>query len=285
MKDVATESMNMNETEHDDGELKISDLPGGRKRSNTPALLRTLAARPQLRSRLWKAGIVATALGLLFIVLPGFYPLLRSNLSALFAHPASPTPVVSSQPSPLSVGADIQSQFNGKKILIWDASTPPAVMPFAELDATPAACTQNTLTQTFDAPSLPAGVGGAPLWVTGFSGPRAVLNHLVRAHPPELGWYQQIQLVGATNFSGPITLQGGIVGSIYPLWFGFDSHERHLIVRYQFNPGDSNLSNHTTDDQPWNIRPINLYIPQAGCYYLQATWDGGGWIAFFAAGR
>lgn len=275
----------MNESEHDDGELEISDLPGERKRSSAPAFLRTLAARPRLRSRLWQAGIATVAVCLLFVVFPSFYPLLQAKLPGIFAHPSQLSPVVASQPSPLAVEQDIQSQFNGKKVLIWGASTPPVVMPFAELDATPAACPQNTLTQNFDAPSLPAGVGGTPLWVTGFTGPRAVLNHLVRAHPPELGWYQQIQLVGATNFSGAIKLQGGIAGSIYPLWFGFDPHEKDLIVNYQYNPGDSSISNHATDDQQWNIRSINVYIPQAGCYYLQATWDGGGWIVFFAAGR
>ncbi|MGH2497341.1 MAG: hypothetical protein ACRDIV_21785 [Ktedonobacteraceae bacterium] len=275
----------MNETEHDDGELEISDLPGGRKKSDAPTLLHILAARPRLRSRLWQAGIATVAVCLLFVVFPSFYSLLQAKLSGIFAHPSQSSPVVASQPSPLAVEQDIQSQFNGKKVLIWNASTPPVVMPFTTLDATPAACPQNTLTQNFDAPSLPAGVGGAPLWVTGFSGPRAILNHLVRAHPPELGWYQQIQLVGATNFSGAIKLQGGIVGNIYPLWFGFDPHERDLIVNYQYNPGDSSISNHTTDDQQWNIRPINLYIPQAGCYYLQAIWDGGSWIAYFAAGR
>ena len=69
------------------------------------------------------------------------------------------------------------------------------------------------------------------------------------------------------------------------MWFGFDLHEKHLIDYYQFNPVDSSVSNHTTDDQQWNIRPINLYISQAGCYYLQASWDGGSWMVYFAAGR
>ncbi len=76
-----------------------------------------------------------------------------------------------------------------------------------------------------------------------------------------------------------------MVGSGFPLWFGFDQHEKHLIASYQFSPGDSSVSNHTTDDQQWNMQPINLYIFQAGCYYLQASWDGGSWVVFFAAGR
>jgi hypothetical protein len=28
-----------------------------------------------------------------------------------------------------------------------------------------------------------------------------------------------------------------------------------------------------------------LYLPGAGCYTLQASWPGGGWIVNFAAGR
>ncbi len=275
----------MNEPEQDNQELEISDLPGTPDKGRVSAFLRVLAARPRLRSRLWQAGIAAIVLCLLFIWLPGYLPLLNHNLSGIFAGaPPQPTPVATSQSSLLVVGQDVQSQFNGKKVLIWDASTPPVVMPFATLDAAPGACPQNTLTQTFDS-ALPAGAGGAPMWVTGFSGPRATLNHLIRAQPPELGWHQQIQLVGATNYAGAIKLQGGIAGSMFPLWFGFDPHEKELIVNYQFNPLDSSISNHTTDDQQWIVRPINLYIPQAGCYYLQATWDGGSWTVYFAAGR
>lgn len=275
----------MNESEYDDSELEITNLPGRSKRGVASTLLLTLAARPRLRSRLWQAGIVAITLCLLFVLLSGYLPLLQAKLPGIFAQSSQPSPAISTQHLPLVVGEDIQTQFNSKKVLIWSVSTPPAVMPFATLDSAPQACLQHTLTQNFDAPSLPDGVGGVPLWVTGFTGPLAILNHLVRAQPPELGWYQQIQLVGATNFSGAIQLQGGIADNIYPLWFGFDPHERHPIVNYQFNPGDSSISNHTTDDQQWNIRPINLYIPQAGCYFLQATWDGGSWIVYFAAGR
>ena len=279
--------INMSELEHDINELEISDLPDKRKRGNTSTFLRALATRPRLRSRLWQAGIAVCALCLILVVLPGYYPLLRANLSALFAHTPQPSPVVSanSQSSSITVGQDVQSQLKRKNVLIWDVATQPVVMPFATLDATPAACLQNTLTQNFDSPTFQPGVGGAPLWVTGFTGSRAVLNHLARAHPPELGWYQQIQLVGATNFPGAITLQGGIAGRTFPMWFGFDLHEKHLIDYYQFNPVDSSVSNHTTDDQQWNIRPINLYISQAGCYYLQASWDGGSWMVYFAAGR
>ncbi len=275
----------MNEFEHDDIELEITELPGRRKSGTASEIRRVLKARPRLRSRLWQAGIAALALCLILMVLLGFYPLLRTNLSTLFTYTPQASPAATPLPSTHSVMVDVQSQFDGKKVLIWDASTPPVVMPYTTLDATPAACPQNTQTQNFDAPYLPPGVGGGPFWVTGFTGPRAVLNHLVRAHPPQLGWYQQIQLVGATNFPDTITLQGGITGSAFPLWFGFDPHEKDLIFSYQYSPADSSLSNHTTDDQQWAVRPINLYIPQAGCYYLQATWDGGSWTEYFAAGR
>ncbi len=275
----------MDETEHEKDELEISEIPDRRKSGGASTIARVLAARPRLRSCLWQAGIAALALCLILVVFPDFYPLLRTNLSALFARTPQASPAAAPLPSTRVVIEDVQSQFNGKKVLIWDASTPPVIMPYATLDATPTACPQNTQTQKFDAPPLPPGVGGGPLWVTGFTGSRAVLNHLARAHPPQLGWYQQIQLVGASNFSGAITLQGGIAGSTFPLWFGFDPHEKDLIFSYQYSPADSSLSNHTTDDQQWIVRPINLYIPQAGCYYLQATWDGGSWTAYFAAGK
>lgn len=52
-----------------------------------------------------------------------------------------------------------------------------------------------------------------------------------------------------------------------------------------YSPADSSFPNHTTGDQQRTVRPINLYIPHSGCYYLQATWDDGSWTVYFAAGR
>ncbi|HLX59581.1 MAG TPA: hypothetical protein VKR83_21385 [Ktedonobacteraceae bacterium] len=279
----------MNEPEHDDIELEISDLPGASSRRRTPftgapPFLRALAARPATRMRLWQAATAGCILALLFFTLSGNLSFLQRSFSGLFMHT---TPAPAAQPGRIIVLENIesQSQLDTKNVNIWDASKPPVVPQSATLDAAPQSCLQYTLTQNFDSPSFPAGVGGEPMWVTGFNGSHATLNHLTRAQPSQLGWYQQIQLVGETNFNGTITLHGGIAGSLVPLWFGYYAGGGRLIRTVQVNPIDTSISNHTTDDQQWGIFPINLYIARAGCYYLQATWEGGNWIVYFAAGR
>jgi hypothetical protein len=182
--------------------------------------------------------------------------------------------------------------FYTRKTLIWNASTPPVVPVSATLDPLPRYCLRYTSTKAFD-PSYAPGIGGDPMWVTGFSrtaGEQAILNHMRRAQPPQSGWYQQLQLVVETTFPGPVTLQGGVVGSNLPLWFGvyptgISPRGVGLIDTITVRPLDPSLSNHTAGDQQWSTRPINVYIAEAGCYYLEATWPGGGWIAYIMAGR
>jgi hypothetical protein len=275
----------MNEPEQDDIELEISDLPGAQNRHRAPAfLLLILATRPRLRSRLWQAATFIIILCLFFILLPGYLPLLQQNMSGIFAHISQPTATDSSQHSTPLISQQVKSLYDTKNINIWLASRPLVVTSTA-LDNAPQNCPQYTLTQNVDAPSFSEGVGSSPMRVTGFSGPRATLNRLIRAQPPQFGWYQQLLLVGETNFNGRVTLHGGMVGSLLPLWFGVYPHGGPLITTVEFNPVDSSLSNHTTDDQQWGTLPINLYIARAGCYYLQATWENGGWTAYFAAGK
>ncbi|HVB71995.1 MAG TPA: hypothetical protein VNE38_00420 [Ktedonobacteraceae bacterium] len=272
----------MIEPEQNENELEISDLPGTNSGHRVPAFLRVLASRPSLRSRLWQAGTTAIILCLLFVLLPGYLPLLQRNFSGIFAQSTRvPAPQASQQVDPRY----IVPGYDANKVIIWAASTPPVVPVSATLDAAPRNCLHNTLTQNFDAPLYPAGVGGEPMWVTGFSGPRATLNHLIRAQQPQSGWYQQLTLVGETNFDGPVTLQGGVVGSTLPLWFGMYPHDTSMMLNIVVNPVNSSLSNHTTGDQQWGMLPINLYIARAGCYYLQASWNGGSWMVYFAAGR
>lgn len=270
----------MNESGLDDFEVEISDLPEIGETGRVPALLRKLATRPRLRSRLWRAAIAGCALMLIFLALNGSVFLLQQHLSSLFAHA---TPITTGQSGAVS-SRDVTSQFNTKKVIYWNASTPPVVAGNETLGQVPQRCSQNTPTQNFASPAFTAGVGGSPIWVTGFAGPRAILNRLVRAKPPQYGWYQQLELVSETNYTGTVTLQGGIVGNTFPLWFGTFPQSEALINAISVKPLDMNVSNHFGDDQQWGILPIRVYIAEAGCYYLHATWDGGSWMVYFAAG-
>jgi hypothetical protein len=285
----------MDETELDANQidLEISDLPGTQQNQTrrAPAFARALIAQPRLRARFWRAGTAALTLILLFLVLSGSFPQIQQSLLNLFSRP-SPTAVIVQPGGPQ--GFPLHGHL--KTSITIAVNSKPQIVPLTEaLGFVPPVCLHTTPTQAFDAPSFSPGLGALPMWVTGFStsaaGQRAVLDHLQRAQPPEAGWFQQVLLVSSTNFTGAITIQGGIEGSILPLWFGVfppgiaPRSSFGLIQTITVRPLDISVSNHTTDDQTWSILPINLYIAQAGCYYLKATWNTGSWTAYFAAGK
>lgn len=272
----------MNEFEQDDFELEISDLPDTGNARQAPTFVRMLVARPRLRSLFWRAATVGCAVILIFLALNGNFSMLRQNLLSLFVH-ATPVATVQSSEVIISQGATFQSGAQNK--VSWIAMAPPVVTAYGTLGQVPQSCEQYTTPQNFDSPAFPPGVGGSPMWVTGFAGPRAVLNQLVRARSPQYGWYQQLELVSESNYAGTVTLQGGIVGSGFPLGFGVFPHSEYLITSISVKPMDTSVSNHFGGDQQWGVLPIHVYIMEAGCYYLQATWDGGSWTVYFAAGR
>lgn len=264
------------DSNRDDFEVEISDLPDVKKQPSQ--WLSLLEMSPVLRKRASNFVIAVCSLLLVYLVVFGAFPDLSSSLPGLFARPAS-TPLA-------SIASQNETQgFSLKKVLFWRISTPPSVPLNGTLEAAPQTCRRYTTLQNFDAPAYPAGVGGSPLWVTGFSGPHALLNHFVRATPPHFGWYERLTLVVATNYATPITLRGGTIGTSAPLWFGVYPHNLGLITYIVVNPADLNASNHFSEDQSWSSLPIALYIAHAGCYFLQASWAQGSWTVFFAAGK
>jgi len=281
------------ENERLEFDLEISDLPDpGEKRRmpHAPAFVRALAVRPRLRLRLWRIATAGLILALFFLSFSGSFPQLGQNFLSFFAHP---TPTTAAPQHSEAAGPGMTSRLYQKNVIQQDDISPRFVPVTATLDAVPQYCLQYTPTQAFYSPSFPGGVGASPLWVTGFSGTAgqpAVLNHLKRAQPPQLGWYELLQLVSETNYPGAITLSGGLDNSYIPLWFGtyppgITPHNAGLILSITVNPPDTSFSNHTAGDQQWSILPFNVYIPKAGCYYLKATWTGGSWTAYFMAGR
>lgn len=273
----------------DDEALEISDLPVAplkRQHRHIAALSRILSARRAVRVRIWRVGTIVGAFILLALVLFGSFPNWREAIAQVFVHRVSPSITQSYRVSSttLALPPDAAFLFRGKKELYWRVTTPPIVPLDRTLEPTPTFCQQSGTMQNIDVPTFPPGIGGFPLWVAGFDGPRAALNHLERATPPQYGWFQQLTLIAPTNFAGRITLIGGTMGNIAPLWFSSPPYKQRVML-IALNPLDGTLSNHTIDDQQWSVTPIDIYITRADCYYLQAVWPGGSWAVFFAAGK
>jgi hypothetical protein len=81
------------------------------------------------------------------------------------------------------------------------------------------------------------------------------------------------------KYTHPITLTGGNLRGGTLLWFQID----------QQNPSTSPtldpLHAERQPDAGWLEWGSYLYIPTAGCYYLEAKWPSGSWRINFSAGK
>jgi hypothetical protein len=99
-----------------------------------------------------------------------------------------------------------------------------------------------------------------------------------------VGWPIQVQVLIKQGFTQTVTLTGHDLRTGYNLWFSADAN----------NPGSVEEAAPLATIDPsqpmggvgeFSIWFDVLYLPGAGCYTLQASWPGGGWIVNFAAGR
>jgi hypothetical protein len=131
-------------------------------------------------------------------------------------------------------------------------------------------------------------IGGDPVWVGGFSGPRATLHFKGISPPydPDYGWGRKVLFALKRGFGGTVTLSGGDLNGPARLWFDAveigapygEVHRLPLAAKLQdARPGGAG-------PRQWPTFPGGIVVPRAGCYYLQATWPGGTWRITFAAG-
>jgi len=123
-------------------------------------------------------------------------------------------------------------------------------------------------------------IGSFPVWAAGFVGPHAILhigngkstqNNVYTQH----GWYRKILWRVSRNSPSPVTLHGSSLRDGTPLWFQIGDQDPTLSP--VLDPG-------TAGEQPWTSFPSYIFIPQAGCYHLEAHWSSGSWRITFAAG-
>ncbi len=147
------------------------------------------------------------------------------------------------------------------------------------LGAVPQNCPPGPRPQNIFADIIPV-IGSFPVWAAGFVGPHAILhigngkstqNNVYTQH----GWYRKILWRVSRNSPSPVTLHGSSLRDGTPLWFQIGDQDPTLSP--VLDPG-------TAGEQPWTSFPSYIFIPQAGCYYLEAHWSSGSWRITFAAG-
>jgi hypothetical protein len=96
------------------------------------------------------------------------------------------------------------------------------------------------------------------------------------------GWYRKVAWLVGPDYGRPVTLRGSRAGTAAPLWFEIGGQSPS--TRPVLNPLQpaADLPN---GPPGWAAFPSYLFIPQAGCYVLGASWPGGRWQITFAAGQ
>lgn len=289
----------------DDFELEMSDLPP-RKRSHHVLLkLTTLQkrlrpastgseqdSRTTSRTRRARIGQALTAFCLclaLLVLLLGNAPGLRTQLFGAFLSP-TPTP----QATATYPFFGFRSESNSRVVVRGSSNIDFSVTNSRETPGLlPESCPRTTSLERFQTPLDPSGVGGGPLWITGFAGPTAALLDLQPVpssvqQPTQafFGWYATITLFIQKDFPKPVLLLGGEQTTARPLAFGDPGTQSISNQSYQvyLNASNSDSSKLYTPSGQWEVRALNVFIRAAGCYFLQASWDGGMWLAYFAAG-
>lgn len=144
----------------------------------------------------------------------------------------------------------------------------------------PTTCPTNAPPTTIN-PAFGTAIGMSPAWVVGFSPGLALRMGDPRyiTHGPH-GWYVKVLWVVAPGYHQRVTLRGSAAGGGTPLWFQIGQQPPSTAP--VLNPQASPIPNQPAG---WADFPSYLFIPQAGCYALAASWSGGTWRLTFAAGQ
>lgn len=152
---------------------------------------------------------------------------------------------------------------------------------FALLGLVPDNCPPGNPVKKFS-PSYGPGVGVAdlPIWLVGFSGPEATMRFTGSVPLTARGWPSKLILAVGSDITMPIAISAkGMFGVTGDVWFstgGVGQAATALI----FDPQSTSPSADGT--RGW---PMNVYIPSAGCYFLNMRAGTTQTGFFFAAGR
>ncbi len=128
------------------------------------------------------------------------------------------------------------------------------------------------------------GVGSFPVWAFGFGGPHAIVRIPTSYFTyTQYGWTWKLIWRVSVHYMQPVRLHGGNLRTSTPLWFQMNGQTSTAPV-LDPRPDEAQIaeSGYPAEAVEWRSY---LYIPAAGCYYLEADWQGGSWRVTFAAGR
>lgn len=136
---------------------------------------------------------------------------------------------------------------------------------------------------------LMAGYGPFPVAGLAFDGPHATLQYSTNAQmlrlswQPPYGWLHKMLWFMNPRFKGRVTLRGGALHGVGPVWFSLDGPGQKVTRTPLLDPLHQAVV--PGPKGSWPQFPGYMYVPHAGCYYIDAHWPGGRERITFAAGR
>jgi len=133
-----------------------------------------------------------------------------------------------------------------------------------------------------------SGYGAFPIWALGFDGPHATLRYSSNAADKNLvfvapyGWGHKMLWLVTPRYKGRVTLRGGSLQGNRPLYFD-TAGQQEPTTSPVFDATHPFIRPHARGE--WPEFNSSLYVPQAGCYYVDVHWSGGTWRMVFAAGQ
>lgn len=125
-------------------------------------------------------------------------------------------------------------------------------------------------------------LGGGRVWFNGIDGPHAVIRFSPSyGYTFPYGWTRKLLWEVGPDYTGTVTLTGENLMTHQSLWFQIGeqapTHSPVLDPKYPGHPA-------STIGPGWAEWGSYLFVPTAGCYVLEASWQGGHWQIYFAAG-
>jgi len=126
-------------------------------------------------------------------------------------------------------------------------------------------------------PDIEPGYGTWPVWSFGLD----TSIHIATSYftYTQYGWEWKVIWRVQASYTNTVTVRGGNVRTGTPLWFQVGTQDPSMAPVLHPQERRTDL---TTDRVEWGSY---VYIPMAGCYYIEAVWPGGHWRLTFAAGR
>lgn len=136
-------------------------------------------------------------------------------------------------------------------------------------------------------PLIPHAIGAWPIWVAvpDLDGdPRGALffpDTHYQTHPDLDGWWMsKIAWFIPISYTGTVTLQAVNVDDGSPVYFDVSEHSTSAVATLDAaHPGGF-----VEELTEYVFFPSYLWVSKAGCYRLQAEWDGGRWEQVIAVG-